>query len=220
MVLVLDREIHKVALVDDDPEARRVYRMTIEDADLTPIEYVDSIGTVEQGIATVDRSAHAVLCDHNLRKRNYAAFDGAELVAGCYERNIPAVLCTQYERPDVEQIRRYRSRIPVLLRSDEIEPDQLIEGLRQCVAELRNGPDEHRRLWRTQVRVVDEGEPDRGVFYVVVPGWGSNERIGVRLEDVPSEVRDSLAEGRRYHVQANIGAESADELYFGTWESR
>jgi CheY-like chemotaxis protein len=215
---MLGREIDRVALVDDDPEARRVYRLTVEDAALKPVELVESVGSVDRGFEIVRDSAHAVLCDHNLRKRNYASFDGAEFVARCNSLNIPAVLCTQYERPDVEQIRRYRADIPVLLRSDELEPDQLLDGLARCVAELRDGPDERRRLWRAQVRVVDEGESDRGVFFVAVPAWGGNERIGVLRSDVPSEVRDTVAEGRRYHVQTNLGAETAEELYFSRWE--
>ena len=217
--MLLDREIDQVALVDDEPDARRAYRMTIEDADLEAIEVINPMSSVNQGIAAIGESAQAVLCDHNLRKRNYATFDGAEFVARCYQRNIPAVLCTQYERPDVEVIRSYRSQIPVLLKSDEVEPDHLIAGLKTCIDELRNGPGDQRRLWRTQVRVVDEGEPGRGVFFVVVPAWGRDERIGVRISDIPNAVRDSLAEGRRYHVQANIGAESADELFFGNWET-
>jgi CheY-like chemotaxis protein len=219
MVTVIDREIDRIAVVDDDPEARRAYRLTVEDANLLPVEIVDSITSLDNGFTIVRDRAQAVLCDHNLRKRNYATFNGAEFVARCNASGLPAVLCTQYERPDVEQIRRFRARIPVLLRSDELEPEQLIDGLGRCVSELANGPDETRRLWRAQVRVVDEGEGMQKVFFVVIPAWGSSERIGVGWDDVPLTIREAVAEGRRFHAEVNLGAESSEEIYFGKWET-
>jgi len=218
MVRLIDREIQHVAIVDDDPGARGAYRWAIEEAHFVPVEEGGPMTSVSDSLVKIHSSAEAVLCDLRLRKRNYATSDGAEFVAACNTVGLPAILCTQYERPDVAQIRRFRRYVPVLLQHDDLEPDRLVEALEVCINEIEQGPAQHRRLWRTQVRVVDEGDPDQAVFYVVVPAWGSSERVGVRRSDVPDEIAATVADGRRYHVEVNLGAESADDLFFGTWE--
>lgn len=218
MVLLLDRRIDRVSVVDDDPDARDVYGYTIEDAELVPVAEDGPLMAVDRSVREIADHAQAVLCDHYLRKRSYANFDGAELVAACYDRGLPAVLCTRFERPDIESIRRFRRKIPVLLSGDDLDPDRLVKALEECLREFAYGPDPHRRPWRNQVRVVDVGDKDRGVFYVTVPGWRGDERIGVLRADVPPGVRARLVEGYRLHAKVNIGAESADELFFQDWE--
>jgi DNA-binding NarL/FixJ family response regulator len=219
-VLVLDRSIDRVAVVDDDPQARRAYGLTVVDADFTLVEEIGPLNSVSAGVASLRTRAEAVLCDQNLRKRSYATFNGAEFVAACNVSGLPAILCTQYRRPDVAHIRRYRRHVPVLVQSEDLEPDSLLAALRTCVQEIKYGPSEHRRLWRAQVRVTDIGDPDQAVFYVHVPAWGIDERVGVLRSDVPSRISALLSDGQRFHVEVNLGAESADELYFGAWETR
>jgi hypothetical protein len=212
------REIVKLAIVDDEPDGRGSFELLVEDADLEPVRQDAPLTSVADAKSRLELAADAVLCDHHLRKRNYAPFDGAELVAACFSDGLPAILCTRYERPDLEAIRPYREHIPVLLRPDEIEPEHLIEGLEDCVRELELGPPPHRRTWRTQIRVVDLGDVDQRIVYVEIPAWPVDERIGVPISMLPESIATDLREGGRLHARVNIGAELSADLFFTEWE--
>ncbi len=110
--------------------------------------------------------------DYRLKPRNYSVLEGDQLVAECYSRNIPAVLCTAYQNADFMLDRSLGRRIPVLLRNTNPNPDDVEAAFKMCIAELQGQVASSRRPWRTLVRVNDV-DPDRGDFYVVIPGWMS-----------------------------------------------
>lgn len=73
------------------------------------------------------------------------------------------------------------------------------------------------RAWRTLVRVVFvEGD----VATVVLPAWRHEERVQVKLGELPQDVRGWFWPDVRLHARVNIGAASADELCFSEWEPR
>lgn len=220
MTLTLaDRSIHRVYIIDDDPNVRIAYEYPVEELSLQPVLAEGPLPALNDFIAQTLQVAEAAICDYRLRVRNYANFDGAESVAMMYENQFPAVLCTRWETASIDEMRRYRRYIPVLLRPDELNPDSFVHGLECCIEEFQGKFRPSRRPWKTLVR-VEEVDPERSYFYVVIPGWDSNEVIRIRLDDVPSDIQEHIiGEQMRFHAQVNMGAEGSEDLYFEEWES-
>jgi hypothetical protein len=216
---VMDRVIRTVLIVDDQEEARDSYEYSVIDAQLAPISEPGPLPSIEDFQGRLRGQADSLLCDYKLRVKNYARFDGAELVARCYDQKFPAILCTRYEDALFDDIRRYREKIPVLLDPDSLHPETLVKALTEVITELANGPGPRRRPWRAQVHVLDVDEPS-GIVYVDLPGWHSSSVVRLRLDQIPSGIRSQLTPGFRCYAKVNLGAENTDELYFKDWEQR
>ena len=215
-LMLAGRSIEQVEVVDDEPAAREAYGWTIGDAGLTARPVEGPLRDLEALASQVGERSDAALCDQLLKKRNYATFNGAELAARLYQRGVPAVLCTAWEKQMLDEIRPLRRWIPALLRPDELNDVTLPRALEECVAELDRDMSPARRPWRAQVHVVDL-EAERGRMYVQVPAWGATLiRLGTR--DVPKSIGRELREDYRCYAAVNLGAESADDLYFADWE--
>ncbi|ESQ07898.1 MAG: response regulator [Thiohalocapsa sp. PB-PSB1] len=217
MLSLEGRDIDRVLIVDDDPEARELYAAYVEDARLEPVLAEERYNSVEQLLKTADdASAQAIVCDFHLSVRNYASFDGASAVARWYERSTPALLCTNFEKAQVDEMRRWRHQIPVLMRPDEFDSDAFIDGIRACLKEFRGEYRLTREPFRTLVRVIDR---DERAMYVQVPGWYEpSTAIDLLKVAVPSAVWAAAAPDRRFHAKVNIGATRMEELYFKDWE--
>src|SRR5947207_1141764 len=111
-VSLLDRTIEKVAVVDDKPDVRQSLSYSVEDASLTPVLETGPLQGLDESVRRLSSLAEAALCDFQLRVSQYAQFDGAELVAALYRAAMPAVLCTRFEKSNIDDIRRFRSQIP------------------------------------------------------------------------------------------------------------
>ncbi len=206
------REVSTVLVVDDEDDARRSYSWLIEDLDLHPrrVEAPDP-PSAEAFADRIPDLADAVLCDHHLRKHNYAQFNGAELVSLLYGR-VPAVLCTRWEERDIDEIRPYLDRVPVLLR--RTDEDSLRSGLESCAREYTEGRPPSRRPWKTQVH-VQEVEGD--TVYVNLPGWTSLHVFGLPRAAFPPHIRAALTEDLRLYAEVNLGAEAPEDVYFREW---
>lgn len=217
-LMLAGRSIHRVCIVDDDPNARIAYEYPVEDLSLQPVPVEGPLPALDLFIEQTLQGTDAAICDYRLGVRSYANFDGAESVAMMYQNQFPSVLCTRWETASIDEMRRYRRYIPVLLRPDELNPDSLVQGFECCIEEFQGKFRPSRRPWRTLVR-VEEVDYERSYLYIVIPGWDTNEVIRLCLEDVPSDIRERIGRQMRFHVQVNMGAESSEELYFEEWES-
>jgi hypothetical protein len=120
--MTLPARIQKVAVIDDDEQARFAMAEHIKDAELEPVIQKPCLNSIDELIRKLKAGADAAICDHRLKPRNYAAFQGAEAVAALYEISFPAILITAWSTEDIDNIRPYRRKIPVLIRSSELEP--------------------------------------------------------------------------------------------------
>ena len=221
----MSQERKRVALVDDDPTASAALRVLLEDAGYEAIEVDPPLESIHDAIVQIRGIASAAICDHRLSPRGLASFSGAELVAELYETAFPAVLISQYFMIDQNvSIRKYRSRIPILLARDEVGPDQLDDAIRICTDEIGGQPLPHRRSWRTLVRVVaKDTEGGEDVLDAIIPGWRRDEAVRFPAELLGSH-KNALPEGRsdklelRFFAKVNIGAEDARDLYFEGFE--
>lgn len=211
-------DIRSVVLIDDDPNVRQGLKYQVDFADLRPVEEAGpNLGSLDHYLKTLP-NADAAISDFHLRPSGYAAFNGAELVARLQRSNFPALLCTRFDRSEIDRIRPHRRWIPVLMAADELNPESLMEGLEVCLFELAGNFRPIRRPWRSQVYFLENDTVDNSSFFVELPGWQRNETIRVSLSHLPVGLQTLVRPGFRCYAQANLGTENADELYLSDWE--
>lgn len=215
-VSVFDFEIERVAIVDDKPDVRTSFSYPVQDLDLTPVLQTAMRPTIKESVQHLGSVAEAALCDFQLRVSNYATFDGAELVAALYQSTMPAVLCTRFEKSDIDKIRKYRRSIPCLLNPHELDEDSLLRGFEVCVKEFKEEFTPERRSWRTLVRVQSV---ELHHLHLFVPGWSSREGLRLLRSDIPEPLASRLVQGLRCHAKVNLGATRQEDLYFTEWEA-
>ncbi len=218
-VTIHDREISRVLIVDDDPEARNGYGYPVEELGLEPVMVEGPVETAESFVTKAKQSADAVVCDYHLKKHNYAACDGDLLVAECSKAGIPGMLCTTFTDVDVTIRRECLRYIPALLKTNSPDPEELMEAWRKSLREIGGTFHPARRPWRTLVRVA-EVDDEGGYFYAIVPAWDSQQKIRLYKDNLPDKIRHRVEPGRRFHAQVNTGAESHEALFFDSWESK
>lgn len=213
-------KIDRVSIIDDDPANRDGYRLQVEDSNLTPVLESGPFRTLHGCVSHVKGSVEAVLSDYKLRVKNFAEFNGAELLAALYDQRIPAVMCTRYESIEVAHIRPYLSRIPALIRPDELNADAFVAALTQCIGEFNGKFVQARKAWRVAVQLEEiETEPGQGTTVVVsIPSWSSGIVVRLRADEFPAAIRSHVVEGARLYAKVNAGAERLEELYFADWE--
>jgi hypothetical protein len=209
--------IQRVAIIDDSVEARATYAYAMVDANVAPLDQPGPLPQLDDYVTSLARIADAALCDYHMAVHDYSNFDGAKLAAACYQSRFPVVLCTKWERAHLEHIRMYRRWIPSLLKPADLKPERFLAALDTVLEELNEGPRQERRPWHALVRVA-EVDADAGRAYVQLPGWHSDEVIGLSIGALPAELQPLLAPESRHHAEVNLGAEDADDLYFSDWE--
>jgi hypothetical protein len=206
-----------IGVVDDDSSEAELYKYQIEEIGPTPIIFVNPFSSLDDLVGKViGAKVDAVICDHRLRPRNYANFNGAQAVARLFDSKIPALLISKYTRMDVEtEIRPFRAKIPVLLPKDEVGPESLINSLIRCRSELGGAIPQSRRPRRTLVRI---DEVSGGLVVAFVPGWNPDEAVRFPVSIIPTEYQSNLKGDDRFFAHVNTDAEKADDLFFQKFE--
>ena len=167
----------------------------------------------------------AVICDHRLSQTPFASFTGAQFVSDLYANRIPGVLLSTFLESDTNtSIRLHRARIPSLIDRGGLDPDQILEGLNLCQAELNGDVTPERQPRRTLVRIVGISEDENGpVAEVIVHTWKPDEpiRFPVKLiED--SQIREILTTPfnrvLRLFARVNVGCQNESDLFFEGFE--
>lgn len=210
--------VERIDIVDDEPTVRQAYAEQVKDLQLEPVSEAGPLTSLEGFAREAAGRTQGAVCDYQLGARNYASFHGAALVAKWYELGYPALLCTKWEQAVIDEMRRFRARIPVLIKPSELDPDRLLTGLEVCIRELRGERAPSRRVWRTLVRVEDVSR-DRNTFaFVVLPAWDNERVVRIPLSDIPEPIRSGVKADLRLYAWVNLGAETNEELFFDRWE--
>ena len=211
--------INRIKIVDDKADVRKIIAINVEEAQLEPVLENGPLPPLEEFISTSITNADAAICDHRLSLGTYAQFNGAEAVAQFYKHRWPALLCTTWSPADIDAMRQYLRKIPVLIHTDELDPDAIAEGFEYCIREFNNEFLPNRRPWRTLVRVEEvDKEMAPPMFFVVLSGWHSSDKIRLPLNIIPPKLQSRIKPGIRLHAQVNKGAESQENLYFESFE--
>jgi hypothetical protein len=212
--------IRTLAVVDDDKSLAEIAGWQVEEAGYQPFIVEGSYQNINALANCIVQNAEGAICDHRLSRRGLANFPGAQLVAELFDREFPAILTTQYIAIDTDvSIRRWRHKIPVLLSRDETNALSIRAGLASCLAELRGNIPMTRRPHRVLIRITDLGEESgEEVVDAIVPSWNPKRAVRFPISLVKAELRNTLTPDLRLFALVNIGAETADELYFGSFE--
>lgn len=211
---LVPKKIQRIAVVDDDEQARAAMAETIVDANLQPVVQRARLNSLNDLIIILQRDADAAVCDHRLKPRNYAAFQGAEAVSALYNIGFPAILVTAWSTEDIDNIRPYRRRIPVVIRSGDLEPQTIRNGITLCLNEFQNTYVKERYPWRVIVRIE---EVDESSAFIIVPSWDPKAGLRLPLCIFPSQY-GKIWPGMRLFAEVNVGASRAEELYFDRFE--
>ncbi|MGB7413968.1 MAG: hypothetical protein WA902_07145 [Thermosynechococcaceae cyanobacterium] len=219
-------DIRDIAIVDDNQARRDTLSEDLEWEELMPHPLEGPFTTPQNLLIEMKQTSQAVVCDHNLSPRNYAAFTGAELAAYCYDHRFPSVLVTRWSTEYIAAIRPYRSRIPVLLTPLEATVERLLAGFQECIDEIDGQLRPSRRSWQTLVRIerVDsEDKPEKCMVDAIVPAWDApNGDDGIRLPLTmfPENLRSHVRDGSRFFAQVNLGAERHEDLFLTNFDFR
>ncbi len=215
-----DYDIQRIAIVDNESTDAQIPEWEVEAAGFEPIIVNRSFKKIEELAAYIKAEAQGALCAHRLASYGLAHFYGAKLVASLYDLKIPAVLITQYADIDNDvSIRKWRDKIPVLLRSDEADADSIKRGLENCVLELHGKLPSSRRPHRTLLRITNiTDESNEKVVDVIIPGWNPRRAVRFPVSLIPTDLHDKLVPKTRLFALVNIGAEKAEDLYFREFE--
>jgi hypothetical protein len=219
MMQIFDRDIRRMAIVDDEEEGRESSSYPIEELSLTAVQEVGPLPVLPDYLDQLKERADGVLCDHHLRITPYAKFNGAELAALSYQWHFPAILCTKWDTASVDEMRRWRRFIPALLNPKELNPESIVRSLETCVAEFRGIYSEPRREWRALIRIEDRDE-GRSFLFIEIPSWDTKDIVKIPFDVLPEALLPDAIPGKRMHAFTNLGAERQEELYFENWEGR
>jgi hypothetical protein len=212
---IRNRQIERLCIIDDDEQSRLAMGYNMEDSDLILVPQNEKVLSLESYFKDIVKQSDAVVSDHHLRKKNYFPVNGAEVVSQCYDKKIPSVLVTRYEQAVMDEIRRFRQKIPVILSPDEFDIDSLMRSLEVCENEFHGEFAPSRKIWRTLIRIDDV---DDNHFFAIIPAWNPNEMISIIKRDLPKVVQDAIMPDLRLHAKVNIDASLSNDLFFTDWE--
>lgn len=220
MLQVIGREIENILIVDDSEDARLSTTFAVEELGLTPVLEEGPIDNFEFFLEQAASRSQAAICDYNLQQLgNYSRCDGTVIVARMFDKGFPAILSSQFDRSRVEEIRRFRDRIPVLLNPADVTPETIQKGLETCLLEIQGSVAPDRKTHRTLVRVEDvDQEGNHRRAFVIVPAWNTTEAIRLRLKDIDDKYHSIFVPGFRCFARVNLGADNSDNLFFTNWE--
>ena len=213
--IALPETIKKIAIIDDNSDARDSMGECIEDADMEPVFEPPGRDTIEQYVQRIMNSSDAAIFDHHLRPGNYADFDGAEAVAYAYSLNFPALLVTIYAGTDIKEIRPLRRKIPVLIPGLDPEIDIIKKGIKQCLDEFSDQYLPERKPHRTMVRITEVYDES---LNVIIPAWDHRISISIPKKLIPDELSKYIDAGARFIAHVNIGATGSDQIYFENFQ--
>jgi len=220
MTALLNQGIRRVAIVDDSRDemvlrAAQLMRMGIEACRIFP-----SGNNVENLVDQVRGCADGAICDNVLQHGSTASFYGAEAVARLYDYRIPAILITQFFDQDYDvSIRKWREKIPVVLRKEDVEPVLIETGLLACLREYQNDIPPSRQTCRTLIRVIRlEQEAGEQVVDALVLSWDAQHPVRFPAALLSPNLQQSLAIDQYFIARVNTGAESPADLFFADFE--
>jgi len=226
-ITFLDKSIERVRLIDDDEDVRQGYAVHVEDMDIAVNDEKGPIHDLTSLLSTI-QGQDAVICDFNLKVKNYSSINGDEIVSGLYRSHIPAVLCTRNEPHLNEAIRRKRRYIPVVLSPKKMTHETIIHAFQTCIEEFNGVFAPPRRPWRTMLRIEGGESTSDGLLRVnvVIPEWDPSTLLNFEWQMSDNEAlqlaKKSVENGDilRMYATVNVGADVQDDIFVEEWSLR
>lgn len=216
MLVTLLQDGAKVAIVDDVERDAETTSIVLTDAGLDPqaVELLDDPSALVESLLG---RYEGVVCDHRLQGK--VRYYGAQVVAECMRRGLPAVLLTTFADPrDNAVIQAYRSRIPeLLMRGSEATGTALRNALDYAAAETTGTYRSTRRPYRTVVRVIERHDDHPATIELSIPAWSTSQVVSVPMSSF-AEFAESTQVGQRFLADVNIYSQSHLDLYAANFE--
>ncbi|GAC1356608.1 MAG: hypothetical protein NVS2B12_09970 [Ktedonobacteraceae bacterium] len=214
----LDYRVKTVAVVDsrsDGPEIQLPYWYA-EMEGFKTVHVPRSLPSIAETVSFIKDHAQAAICSNRLDRVASGHFSGAELAAALYDAGIPTLLVTQYLEIDQHtSIRRWRSKLPVVLPLRDFEPAVVKERLEFCIAELQGRIAESRAPYQVMVHIADVEELGGTRYLDVLVGYRDRYRhIRLPASIVPEHLHPHLVPNTWLFAHVNIRAREDSELYF------
>lgn len=206
------QSIKNIGVIDDKPDARETMSESIEDANFKPVLFNKQLRSLDLFIDELYQSTNAAIFDYHLKIGNFACFNGAEAVAKLYANKFPALLVTTYNKADIDEIRLYRRKIPVLIPGGTATPEMIITGLETCLKEFNNYFSESRKPYRTLIRIEDI-DRERKIIFIIIPAWNPAQVVRIPSRLIPDNLLNNK-KTTRFFANVNIGAENDEDLFF------
>jgi hypothetical protein len=214
--------ISRVHVIDDDASVRESYCENVQDMQLEPVE-VHSVEDFNYLIRQMDPLHDGMICDYQLTAGKYSRVNGDVVASEAFKQGIPVILCTSYH-PMTTLVGELRQFIPMVIHPNDLSKAAVEHAFGLCIAEREGRFVDTRKACRTLIRIegIEEfGEKIR--LSVQIPAWKSTGIVvDVRRSDFPilqevTSLLDKLSDFRAT-AEINLGARSADELYFSNWK--
>lgn len=216
MSVTLLQDGARVAVVDDVERDAETTSIVLTDAGLSP----ETVELLDDPSALVDSLLghfDGVVCDHRLQGK--VAYYGAQVVAECMRRGLPAVLLTTFADPrDSAVIQTYRPRIPeLLMRGSNATGTALRNALDYASAETTGTYRVTRRPHRTVVRVTARHDDPPPTIEIAVPAWSTSQVVSLP-QGAFAEFAETAQVGQRFLADVNIYTQSHLDLYATNFE--
>jgi len=219
-VILAGKKITTVGIIEDDDSNRDSLAEIVADANFRPVPRDEPLPSLADFAATAARTTDAFIFDHHLKQSQYAPFDGAEAVAALYKKR-PSLLCTQWSKADIDTIRLHRRRIPVLIPTDDMNPERITQGIEVCIKEFKDEFLPSREPVRTIVRIEDvDSKQNPPTVYGILPSWNPRQVVRFPIDVIDEKLRKYVRADERFFVHVNLGAEDEAELYLDDFEYR
>ena len=222
-LMVLEKEIQRIHVIDDDPLVRDAYLETVRDMGLEGVDVCAPIKDIDSLFGSIDPYTDGIIFDYQLNSTKYSPFNGDIYGEAAYKRQIPFIISSHFTPLSLDGQKRF---IPKTISSESLEPSSLIEAFMLCIGEYKGTFVTRRQPIRTLVRIEGlEKNGDSFDLNVVVPNWDphSGVKIRVKVDRFPQaiNIQEELKEKGEARVTAevNTGAEDVTELYFSNWKT-
>lgn len=212
--------LHNVAIIDDEVDAAETNGILLEQVGIKPVYLTRKLRSVNAAVKEICRVSEAAICDHRLQPRGLASFYGAELAAALMQNNFPAVVVSQFVKPDIDvSIRRWRSSLPSIVSRESADGELFVASIVKCVRELRGEVDPARKSHRTLFYIADlDKESGEKVADVIIPAWHPAEAVRFPLSLMPKAMARRARIGDHFAADINTGVENSEDLFFGHFE--
>ncbi len=213
-----DYKIKVVAFIDCDDDGPEM-TLPYWEAEMGGFQTVDvprPLRSIPEIVSFVQDHAQAAICSNRLNGVTSGLFPGAELAASLYDAGIPTLLVTRYL--DIDQhtsIRRWRSKLPVVLHMREFESSTIKDYLEFCAAELQGSIATSRKPYRVMLHITDvERRAEESSIDVCVGCWDHYQRVRLPFSLIPQHLHAYLMPNSWLFAHVNVRAKWSDELYF------
>lgn len=220
-ILATQFGLRHVAIVDDETDAAEMNGILLEQVGVRPVYLREGkLKSVQAAVEEICRVSEAAICDHRLQPRGLASFYGAELAAALMQRHFPAIVVSQFVKPDIDvSLRRWRASLPSIVSRESVDGETFVTSIVKCVKELRGEVDPARRPHRTLFYVADlDKESGEKVADVIIPAWHAAEAVRFPLSLMPKPMARRVRIGDHFAAEINAGAESSEDLFFRNFE--